>query len=114
MIYHPITEHFNGCLHLIYPSKIVIINTTESKRSASYVDLFLDIETDGRLQTRATTKGDDFKCPCSIVKNTPHFTALTYPLINCIAFYISKATHYSYQFTCSHNTYFISNPYTKL
>ena len=41
--------HFSECLHLIYPHELEIKDTTETRRSASYLDLLLEINPDGIL-----------------------------------------------------------------
>ena len=57
--------HFCENLHLIYPSELEIKDTTESRRSASYLDLLLEIDIDGRLNIKGFNKGDDFSFPIS-------------------------------------------------
>ena len=36
---------------------------TDTDRSASYLDLHLEIDSDGRLRTKLYDKRDDFNCP---------------------------------------------------
>ena len=52
--------YFSQYLHLIYPSELEIKDTTDTRRTASYLDLFLNIDTDGRLHTKIYDKRDDF------------------------------------------------------
>ena len=49
-------SHFSECLHLIYPHELEIKDTTETRRSASYLDLVLEINPDGILQYRIYVK----------------------------------------------------------
>ena len=52
-------------LHLIYPSQPEIKDTTDTIKSASYLDLHLEIDTRGRLNTKLFDKRDDFGFPIS-------------------------------------------------
>jgi hypothetical protein len=45
---------------LIYPEDFEIKDTTESDKSASYLDILLDIDSNGRLTTTLCDKRDDF------------------------------------------------------
>jgi len=46
------------------PSELEICkDTTDTDKSASYLDLFLEITTDGRLQAKIYDKRDDFNFP---------------------------------------------------
>jgi hypothetical protein len=47
-------------VHLIYPDELEIKDTTESDKSASYLDIFLNIDSNGRLTTSLYDKRDDF------------------------------------------------------
>ena len=44
----------------MYPSELEIKDTTESNTSASYLDLFQSMESDGQLRTSLYDKRDDF------------------------------------------------------
>ena len=44
----------------IYPFDLEIKDTTYTDRSASYIDLHLEIASEGRLRTNVYDKGDDF------------------------------------------------------
>ena len=45
------TYNFHNYVHLIYPDELEIKDTTESDRCASYLDILLNIESNGRLTT---------------------------------------------------------------
>ncbi len=47
----------------IYPIKLEIKDTTDTDRSASYLDLHLDIDSEGRLNGDSTIKQNDFNFP---------------------------------------------------
>ena len=51
---------FENYLGQMYPVELEIKDTTESNTSASYLDLLLSIERDGKLQTSIYDKHDDF------------------------------------------------------
>ena len=51
---------FENYLGQMYPAELEIEYTTESKTSASYLDLLLTIESDGQLRTSLYDKRDDF------------------------------------------------------
>ena len=45
----------------IYPIELEIKDTTDTDLSASYLDLHLEIDSEGRLRTKLYHKRDDFK-----------------------------------------------------
>jgi hypothetical protein len=45
------------------PTKLEIKDTTDTDRSASYTDLHLEIDSEGRLRTKLYDKRDDFNFP---------------------------------------------------
>ena len=53
-------HNFHNYVHLIYPEELDIKDTTESDRSASYLDILLNIDSNGRLTTTLYDKRDDF------------------------------------------------------
>ena len=62
----------------IYPIELEINNITDTARSASYLDLHLEIYSEGRLRTKFYGKRDDFNFPivifpllCSNIPTTP-------------------------------------------
>jgi hypothetical protein len=44
----------------IYPIELELKDTTDTDRSASYLDLHLEIDSEGRLRTKLYDKRDDF------------------------------------------------------
>jgi len=56
--------NFRFCnIDCIYPIEIEIKDTTDTARSASYFDLHLEIDSNGRLRTKLYDKRDDFHFP---------------------------------------------------
>ena len=51
---------FEDHLHLIYPNELEIKNTTDTQKSASYLDLYIQIDKNGHLNTKLYDKRDDF------------------------------------------------------
>jgi len=47
----------------IYPTELEIKDTTYTDGSASYLDLYLEIDSEGRLRTKLYDKRDDFNFP---------------------------------------------------
>ena len=47
----------------IYPIELEIKDTTDTVKSASYLDLHLEIDNEGRLKTKLYDKRDDFSFP---------------------------------------------------
>ncbi len=54
---------FGDCVDRIYPIEIEIKDTTDTDMSASYLDLHLEIDSEGRLRTNLYDKRDDFNFP---------------------------------------------------
>ena len=54
---------FSEFVDRIYPNELDIKDTTDTAKSASYLDLHLEIDSDGRLKTRLYDKRDDFNFP---------------------------------------------------
>ena len=48
------------------PSELEIKDTTDTDKSASSLDLFLEITTDGRLQAKMYDQRDDFNFPSQL------------------------------------------------
>jgi hypothetical protein len=53
-------HNFHNSVHLIYPDELEIKDATESDKSASYLDILLNIDPNGRLTTSLYYKYDDF------------------------------------------------------
>lgn len=81
---------FGDYLHSIYPSELEIKDTTNTLRSASYLDLLLEIDS-GKLQTRLYDKRDDFNFP---IVNFP-FIDSNIPAAPAYGVYISQLIRYS-------------------
>ena len=84
-------NRFSDHLHLIYPSELEIKDTTDTDKSASYLDLFLEMTTDGRLNTKIYDKRDDFNFP--IVKFP--FLCSNIPAAPAYGVYVSQLIRYS-------------------
>jgi hypothetical protein len=53
-------HNFHNYVHLIYPDELKIKDTTESEKSASYLNILLDIDSNSRLTTSLYDKRDAF------------------------------------------------------
>jgi hypothetical protein len=53
-------HNFHNYVHLIYPDELEIKDTKESDKSASYLDILPNIDSNGKLTTLLYDKGDDF------------------------------------------------------
>lgn len=84
-------NRFSDHLHLIYPSELEIKDTTDTNKSASYLDLFLEITIDGRLQTKIYDKRDDFNFP---IVNFP-FLSSNIPASPAYGVFVSQLIRYS-------------------
>ena len=56
-------SRFGDFVDRIYPVELEIKDTTDTDRSASYLDLHLVINSEGRLRTKLYDKRDDFNFP---------------------------------------------------
>jgi hypothetical protein len=76
---------FGDYLHRIYPNELEVKDTIDTQKSASYLDLYLEINSGGRLKTKLYDKRDEFTFPIVnfpfISSNIPaspaHFTTHT-------------------------------------
>ena len=82
---------FSDFVDRIYPYELEIKDTTETTKSASYLDLFLEIDNDGRLKTKIYDKRDDFSFP---IVNFP-FLSSNIPAAPAYGVYISQLIRYS-------------------
>jgi len=71
---------FGDFVDRIYPIELEIKDTTDTDRFASYLDLHLEIDSDGRLRTKHYDKRDDFNFPiinfpfiCSNIRAAPAY-----------------------------------------
>ena len=62
-------SNFSDWLPLINPSELEIKKTTDTTSLASFLDLYLDLDTNGQLSTRIYDRWDDFKFE---IINFPH------------------------------------------
>jgi hypothetical protein len=66
---------FGDFVDRIFPTELEIKDTTDTYRSASYLDLHLEIDSEGRLRTKLYDKRDNFNFPIvnfpSICSNIP-------------------------------------------
>jgi hypothetical protein len=97
-------HNFHNYVLLIYPHELEIKDTTESDKSASYLDILLNIDSNGRLTTLLYDKHDDFDfaivnfpflCTCSNIPLSPAYGVYISQLIRyaraCFAYeYFSK------------------------
>ena len=54
---------FGDFVDRIYPIELEIKDTTNTHRTASFLDLHLEIDRDGLLRTKLYDKRDDFNFP---------------------------------------------------
>jgi hypothetical protein len=76
---------------LIYPIELEIKDTTDTDRSASYLDLHLEIDSEGRLRMKFYDKRDDFNFP---IVNFP-FICSNIPAAPAYGVYMSQLIRYS-------------------
>jgi hypothetical protein len=74
---------------LIYPDELEIKDTTESDKSASYLDISLNIDSNGRLTNSLYDKRDDFDFAivnfpflCSNIPLSPAYGVYIFQLID--------------------------------
>jgi len=82
---------FSEHLDQIYPSELEIKETTDSKKSASYLDLFLEIDQEGKLVSKIYDKRDDFNFP---IVNFPYLCG-NIPASPAYGVYVSQLIRYS-------------------
>ena len=56
-------SRFGDFVDRIYPIELEIKDTTDTDRSASYLDLHIEIDSEERLRTKFYDKRDDFNFP---------------------------------------------------
>ena len=76
---------------MVYPPELEIKETTESASSASYLDIFLEFDSNGHLSTRLYDKKDDFDFT---IINFPHLDS-NIPLSPSYGVYISQLIRYA-------------------
>jgi hypothetical protein len=85
---------FGDFVDRIYPIELEIKDTTNTYRSASYFDLHLEMDNEGRLRTKLYDKRDDFNFP---IVNFP-FICSNIPAAPAYGVYISQMIRYSRAF----------------
>jgi hypothetical protein len=86
-----INHNFHNYVHLIYPDELEIKDTTESDKSASYLNILLNIDSSGRLTTSLYDKRDDFDFA---IVNFP-FLCSNIPLSPAYSVFISQLIRYA-------------------
>jgi hypothetical protein len=84
-------HNFHHYVHLIYPNELKIKDTTESDKSASYLDILLNIDSNGILTTSLYDKGDDFDFA---IVNFP-FLFSNIPFSPAYGVYVSQLIRYA-------------------
>ena len=84
-------SRFGDIVDRIYPIELEIQDTTDTDRSASYLDLHLEIDSEGRIRTKFYDKRDDFNFP---IVNFP-FICSNIPAALVYGVYISQIIRYS-------------------
>jgi hypothetical protein len=81
-------SRFGDFVDRIYPIELEIKDTTDTDRSASYLDLHIEIDSEGRLRTKHYDKRDDFNFPivnfpfiCSNIRAAPAYGVYIFQLI---------------------------------
>ena len=82
---------FCDFLDVIYPNELEIKDTTESSCSASYLDLLLEHDNEGKLSVKLYDKRDDFNFP---IVNFP-FLCSNIPLSPAYGVYMSQLIRYA-------------------
>ena len=84
-------SRFGDFVDRIYPIELEIKDNTDTDRSASYFDLHLEIDSEGRFRTKLYDKKDDFNFP--IVNFS--FICSNIPAAPAYGVYISQVIRYS-------------------
>jgi hypothetical protein len=84
-------DQFHSYVDSIYPSELEIKDTRESSTSASYLDILLSIDADGKLTTHLYDKRDDFSFT---IVNFPYICS-NIPLSPAYGIYISQLIRYA-------------------
>ena len=84
-------SRFDDFVDRIYPIELEIKDTTDTDTSASYLDLHLEIDSEGRLRTKLYDKRDDFNFP---IINFP-FTCSNIPAATAYGVHVSQLMRYS-------------------
>ena len=87
-------SNFGDFVDRIYPVELEIKDTTDTDRSASYVDLHQEIYNEGRLRTKLYDKRDDLNFPIANFL----FICSNIPAASAYGVYISQLIQYSRSF----------------
>jgi hypothetical protein len=79
-------SRFGDFVDRIYPFELEIKDTTDTNRPASYLDIHLEIDSEGRLRTKLYDKRDDFNF---LIVNFP-FICSNIPAAPAYGVYISR------------------------
>ena len=82
-----------------YPIELEIKNTTDAAKSVSYLDLHIEIDSDGRLKTKLYDKRDYFS---SQIVNFP-FLCSNIPAASAYGVYISQLIQYAWACISCHD-----------
>ena len=85
------TSRFCDFVDRIYRIELEIKDTTDTDRSASCLDLQLEIDSEGRLRTKLYDKRDDFNFP---IVNFPFIYIATFTAAPAYGVYISQLIRY--------------------
>ena len=94
-------SRFGDFVDRIYPIQLEIKDTTDTDRSASYLNLHIEIDSDGRLRTKLYDERDDFNFP--IVNFS--FISSNIPAVPAYEVYISQLIRYSRACGSSQNVF---------
>jgi hypothetical protein len=83
-------SRFRDYLHRIYPSELEVKDTTDAQKSASYLDLLLEIDNGGRLKEKLYDKHDDLTFP---IVNYP-FISSNIPASPTYGVYLSQLARF--------------------
>jgi hypothetical protein len=84
-------SRFGDFVDRIYPIELKIKDTTDTDKSASYLDLHLEIDSEGRLRTTLYDKRDDFNF---LIVNFP-FICSNIPAVPAYGVYLAQFIRYS-------------------
>ena len=86
-------SRFGDFVDRIYPIEVEIKDTTDTYRSASYLDLHLEIDSEGRMRTKLYDKRDDLNFPivnfsliCSNIPAAPAYGVYIYQFMRCCSY----------------------------
>ena len=92
----PANSRFGDFVDHIYPIELEIKDTIDTNRSASYLDLHLEIDSEGRLRKKLYDKRDDLNFP---IENFP-FICSNNSAAAAYGVYISQLIRYSRAYGC--------------